>query len=277
MKRQGNGRLFPLLVAVASTILGLFLGEWLQVVSTPLFATETRAILTGLVIVGILAVISVISIVFFAQQTEQREQKWLQIEQRLGTPAEIDFEPVSRLGKFNRRLVEYIRGAIPGDEILVMSYYASRGGEENPSDTEEYKQSLDEYSRTLLEKAKEPGITYRRIICFDESPEGGKIRAGVVKQWLVDHAQGMLDIRRTKPGRITLKKGKVVFRSDLLIIKDKVAVISLDVHDAKSGQFRTDGVLIFHNPPNNSIIQQLYELFMMADNESLPVEKVPEE
>lgn len=271
------GWFLPLLLTVGSTIFGLFLGEWLQIVSAPLFSTETRTVLTSLLIIGLLLLVAVVSIVFFAQRTEQREQKWLQIENRLGTPAEIDFEPVTRKGKFNRRLAEYVRNVTAGDEILIMSYYAARGGEETPQESAEYKQSLKEYSRILLEKAREPGIIYRRIISFDDSLEQGNIKAGRVKQWLIDHAKNMLEIKKAKPDKITLKKGRVVFRSDLLIIKDKIAVISLDVFEPKSGQFRTDGALIFHNPPNSNIIQQLYELFMAADNESVPIEKVPEE
>jgi hypothetical protein len=48
------GWFFPLIVAITSTIFGLFLGEWLQIVSAPLFATETRAVITSLFIIGLM-------------------------------------------------------------------------------------------------------------------------------------------------------------------------------------------------------------------------------
>ncbi|MEM1552900.1 MAG: hypothetical protein QXH03_09585 [Candidatus Bathyarchaeia archaeon] len=275
MKRYGW--LLSFLVAVGSAIFGLFLGEWLEIISAPLFSTETRAILTGLIIVALLAVITLIAILFFAQRAEEREQKWLQIEERLGIPAEVVFEPIDvGTGKFYRRLSDYIRKVAPDGEIVVMAHYGPRGGEENPRETEQYRQSRQEYSRTLLEKAKEPGITYRRIICFDEGPEQGKIRVGRVKEWVVEHAKQMLEIQKTKPGKVTLKKGKVIFGSDIFIIRGKVAAISLDVRDPE-GRVHTDGVLIFHNPPNGDIIQQLYDLFMMVDSQSVPVNRVPEE
>lgn len=275
MKKLGS--FFPLIVAIASTIFGLFLGEWLQIVTVPLFVTETRAILTGIFIVSLLAIISIIAVVFFGQRTEQRELKWLQIEKCLGNPAEIEFELVTKTGKFNKRLAEHVRRVTSGDEILVLATYHPRSEQARAEDGAEYIQSLAEYSRTLLEKAKEPGITYRRIICLREGPEQGKIEPGRVRDWVITHTKEMLEIRRNKPNKVTLKKSKVVFGADLLIIKDKTAVISLDVFDPKSGQFRTDGIISFHNPPNGNIIQQLYEIFMIADSESIPVEKVPEE
>ena len=275
MKRLSS--LFPLLVAIASTIFGLFIGEWLQIVSAPLFSSETRATLTGLVVVGLLAVIALVAILFFAQRAEEREHKWLQIEDRLGIPAEIVFEPIEiGTGKFNIRLSDHIREAGPEDEILVMTHSTLGSGEENPRETEQYRQTLQEYSRTLLEKAKESGVIYRRIICFDEGPEQGRIIAGRVSQWIVEHAKQMLELKKSKPGKVTLKKGRVIFGPDIFIIKGKLAAISLDIRDT-DGRVHTSGALIFHNPPNGDVIQQLYDLFMMVDNESIPVDRVPEE
>lgn len=54
-------------------------------------------------------------------------------------------------------------------------------------------------------------------------------------------------------------------------------MISLDMYNPKTGKYHTGGMIIFHNPPNGDVLQALYELFMLADTESIPVEKVPEE
>lgn len=273
MSKKSSNWFLSFLTAVGSTILGLFLAQWLEIISAPFFSTEARAILTALIVVALLVVIALIAVLFFAQQVQNREERWLRIEDRLGNPAEVEFEPIDiGTGRFYRRLSDYIRKAAPGDEIVVMAHCTP----ENPRETKHYKQARLEYSRTLLEKAKEPGITYRRIVCFDEGPEQGKLVTGRVKQWMVDHAKQMLEIRKSKPGKVTLKKGKVIFGPDILIIKDKLAVISLDIRDA-DGRAHTDGALIFHNPPNGDVILQLYELFMMADNDSMPIDTVPEE
>jgi hypothetical protein len=276
MDTKRFNKLLTLLTSIASFIVGIFLKEWLEIIFASLFSTQTRVTLTGFVIMMLLNAITLITILFFAKQAEDREHRWLQIEDRLGIPAEIEFEPIDiGTGKFYKRLADYIRKTGPGDEIVVIAHYRPRGGEESSRETEQYRQARQEYSQTLIEKAREPGITYRRIICFDESPEQIKIAVPHVKQWMIEHAKQMLELKKIKPGKITLKKGRALFDPDILVIKDKLAVISLDIRDAE-GHIHTDGVLIFHNPPNGDIIQQLYELFMMADNKSLPVEEIPE-
>jgi hypothetical protein len=267
-------KLLPLLVAIASTIFGLFLGEWLQIITAPLFAQETRAILSGLIFVGLLATIAVVANLFFAQRAEEREQKWLEIEKRLGDPAEIEFEIVPQTGMFNKKLAELIRNVTTGDEILILATHNPPGNRDEYSP--DYLQSLEEYARTLIEKAQQPGIIYRRIVCFREGPEQGKISAERVQGWFLKHAEEMMKLREVKPGKVTLKKSRPVLGPDLLLIKDKVGVISLDMYSPKTGKYHTGGMIIFHNPPNGDILQTLYELFMLADNESLPVEKVPE-
>lgn len=271
---KNPNRFLALLLAIASTIFGLFLGEWLQIISAPLFAEETRAILSGLIVVGLLAIIALVANLFFGQRTEEREQKWLEIEKRLGTPAEIEFEIVRQTGKFNKRLAEFIRKASQGDEILILATHNPPKNRDEYSP--DYLQSLEEYSRALIEKARQPDIVYRRIVCFREGPEKGKINAERVQEWFLKHAEDMMNLRALKPGKVTLKKSRPVLGFDLVLIKDKVAMISLDMYNPKTEKYHTGGMIIFHNPPNGDILQTLYELFMLADTESLPVEKVPE-
>jgi hypothetical protein len=87
----------------------------------------------------------------------------------------------------------------------------------------------------------------------------------------------MLQIRETKPDKIALKKSVVIFDPDVLIIGKKVAVISVDIRDPKTELVHTDGAIIFYNPPNAQIVEQLYALFIEADGASVSVNKIPEE
>ncbi|MEM4204671.1 MAG: hypothetical protein QXS54_11430, partial [Candidatus Methanomethylicaceae archaeon] len=175
-----------------------------------------------------------------------------------------------------RRVADIISDCTAGDEVIVVANYGPRYGEENPLESESYKLARDLYAQTLIEKVRNSEITYRRVVCFD-TPEKTRIRSGEVKQWLVEHCQRMLELKRQKRSAISLKKGKSVFGSDLLVVKDKVAVVSLDVRDSETGRLQTVGAITFYNPPNGNIVRQLYELCIMADNESVPVDKVPEE
>lgn len=264
-------------LSVGSLVVGLLIAEWFEILLDPLFADQTKAILTSILLVGITALVSLASVIFFSHRAEIREEHWLSIENRLGTPAEIDFEPVAYSeGKFYGRIADLVRQCVSGDEVIVVGNYGPRYGEENPLETENYKLARELYAQTLLGKVRNSEVIYRRIVCFD-TPDENKIRVGEVKQWLVDHCQGMLELKRQKRSAISLKKGRTVFGSDILVVKDKVAVISLDVRDSETGHLQTHGAITFYNPPNGNIVRQLYELCMMADNESIPVDRVPEE
>jgi hypothetical protein len=157
-----------------------------------------------------------------------------------------------------------------------MAHYRVGGGREHPRETKEYKKSRHEYSQALLQKVREPGITYRRIICFDEGPVQGKIEPGYIREWLLEHSRELLEIKKHKPGKVSLKKGTVVFGPDIFLVKNKVAVISLDIRDPISNLVHTDGTLIFHNPPDAKIIEHLYDFCMIADDGSIAVDSIPE-
>jgi hypothetical protein len=193
---------------------------------------------------------------------------------RIGTPPEIIFEPArSRTGKFLRKLTEYINQTVPGDEIYVLARYSRPYGRYYDDDS--YEKVRREYSESLLAKAREPGIVYRRIICFDD--DKGELTTEYVGQWLVDHVKEMLRIAEGKPGKISLKRGRVVIGPELFIIRGKIGVIAIDVRDAETSLPHTTGGVIFHNPPNGELIEQLTNFFMMADNQSVPVERMPEQ
>lgn len=209
---------------------------------------------------------------------EKQSEKWPQIVtnviNHLGTPTEIIFEPLDTgTGALYRKLIEYIKKTSAGDEILIMTHYGRHvSSEDHPQERAERKESRLAYSQALLQKAWEPEITYRRIICFEDGL--GQIKSEYVKQWMVDHCKEMLDIKKTKPGKISLKKGKVIFDPEILIIRGKLAVMTLDILDPASNLVHTAGGVIFHNPPNTQVVNLLYEFFMITDSNSRPEDRV---
>ena len=193
------------------------------------------------------------------------------LETRIGIPPEIIFEPVeSRTGKLYRRLTEYINQASSGDEIYILAHYSGPYG--GYVSTEEFEKARHEYSQALLKKAREEGVVYRRVVSF--SADDGAFTSVYVGEWLVEHAKGMLEIARRKPGKISLKKGKPVVGPEILVIKNKVGMIAIEVRDVKTGLPHTTGGIIFHNPPNGELIKQLTDFFMMADSQSVPVKNL---
>ena len=211
----------------------------------------------------------------------EREDTWNEtineIEKHIGTPAELIFEPLEKSrGSFYHQLTKYVQEATSEDDILLMDYYPSKKGFEDPNETNFHKQAREGYIKALEEKAAEPETIYRRIICFDDGPDSGKIQAGNVEEWKVDHCNKMLEIQSDKPDKISITKYGTTFCSDMLIIGRKKAVISIDIHDYETGLVHTDGALIFFNPPNGQIINRLVEFFWKAQNNSVSVKSVPE-
>jgi len=269
IKQGENLDLYPLvIVAFTLAILNL-----LGIVSEPQIFSVILAALGFVAVSALVSRFKFDDLAYKIQAIQKGNQEQMrplhEVVSRLGIPAEINFEPgESGTGKFYKRLIEYICSASEGDEILIMGQ--SRGGGE-PKETVEYQNYREEYSKALLQKAKEPDITYRRIICFEDSPGEGKIQPGQVRQWIIDHSKEMLAIKKIKPGKVFLKKGKTLSRSDVFILKDKVASIVIDIRDPSTGLFHAEGGIIFYNPPNGQIIKKLYSLFMMTDDQSIAV------
>lgn len=217
----------------------------------------------------------------FALRAEKREYTWNQtineIERHIGMPAELIFEDLEKSrGSFYHQLTKCIQEASSDDEILLMDYYPNKKGFEDPNETDFHKRAREGYIKALEKKAAEPETIYHRIICFDDGPDKGKIQEGNVEEWKVDHCKKMLEIQSDKPDKISIKKYGTTFCSDMLIIGRKKAVISIDIHDYETGLVHTDGALIFFNPPNGQIINQLVSFFKKAQNSSVSVKSVPE-
>src|SRR5207253_2291183 len=143
---------------------------------------------------------------------------------RIGTPTELLFErrEVSS-SDFYHRIIELVQGAEPGDDILVMSSHRLEGQSDHLPLTEAYEQANEAYSRAVLQKAAEAGITYRHIVCFEEGPVIGKISSHYLRPWLVEHCRQVLQLRNAKPDKVFLKKSVSIFDAEVLIIGKRVA------------------------------------------------------
>jgi hypothetical protein len=122
------------------------------------------------------------------------------------------------------------------------------------------------------------GSSYRRIVCFPEGPDKGKINNERLDPLVVQHCQEIQGLRRANPGRISIKKATTVFDHDFMLIGKKIAVMIISTRDAKTGRDNRMGFLIFHNPPNARIISELYDVFQRVENSSTThgVDAVPE-
>lgn len=270
-----------IITSLAIFIFGFIGGKLWEARLNQQFSNETQATMTGLFTIGLLTVCSLIVISAYNRRTQKREKQWHQticeFKQQIGTPAELFFERLeSSEGRYYRRLVELILQVSYGDEILIMTSNKLKKSSNQDEKPDAHRQSREKYFDTLLEKAKEPGIAYKRIIGFEEGPEAGMIRSPRLRSSLVEHCGKMLEVRKNNLHKVSLRKSQSILDSDILIIGKKVAAISLDIYDPETDTSQTSATIIFHNPPSGQILDQLRGWFYQNYDHSVWVKKVPE-
>lgn len=181
---------------------------------------------------------------------------------KLGRPAELVSQRYDEsTGVFYRRLSELINNLDPSDSVTVMTHHARRGVEwATPSD--EYAAARQEYMSLLLEKAAS-GMQYHRILCFDKQPKH-HIPVDLIQSHVLDHCRLLLPLARQKPEAVSLRKAGASLMADMLLINDKIGVISLHTHVDAHRVF-TAGVIVVYDPPNRDIISKMRSWCRIAE------------
>ena len=262
LRRLKHPNRLPILTPVVTFVFGVIWGKLLELALSPLFDTNVKVLLTGIVAIGLLSVTLLIVVTTFARRAEERETAWLE---SFGVPADLVFEQAEESkGYYLERLVEYIKQTSEGDEILIMTQHRSTLPID---DTPHVNKLRKEYCDLLIQKARDEKVVYRRIICFDNSTGDSGFNADYVMPWLRDHFREMLAIKPANRDRVSIKISKRKFGADIVVIPRKVGSIVLDIYDLQTGATSTNSTLFFHNPPNNKLIEQLHAWFMEIDGQ----------
>jgi len=148
-----------IILPIISFVFGIFGGKLLEKIIDPLYVTETKSMLIGIFIVGLLTVISLIYITVFARRAEKYELDWHQtiqtMQKQIGIPAELIFERVyESKGMYYRKLIDLIKQATSGDEILIMTRHENAKSNEDPTETEDHKKPKLSTLKLCLKKLK---------------------------------------------------------------------------------------------------------------------------
>jgi hypothetical protein len=194
------------------------------------------------------------------------------IRSRVGEPAELTIETFAKsTGEYYRRLERLIDRLGRGDEVLVLSYHfrpATEGQARNPVHADARQAYLD----TLLRKARE-GVTYRRILCFEEIDGDLRVRPELLSEHTRNHCISMIDLAaELETGAVAIKKARALVTADILIINHETGAISMETY-AEAERTYTAGALIVHDPPNGRIVDQLRAWWEGADAKSGVVRK----
>lgn len=261
LKRLKHSNLLPIFMPIVTFVFGLIGSQLLEAAMSPLFDTSVKALITGILTVGVLSVILLIVVTTFAHRADERETAWLE---SFGVPADLVFEqPEESKGFYLERLIEYIKQTSKGDQILIMTQHRLT----LPIDDTPHVHKLrKDYCDLLIQKARDEEVAYHRMICFDNPGDGG-FNADYVMPWLRDHFREMLTIKRANRDRVSIKISKRKFGADIVVIPGKVGSIVLDIYNPQTGTTSTNSTLFFHNPPNGKLINQLHAWFKEIDGQ----------
>lgn len=208
----------------------------------------------------------------FVVSAEKRETEWLQ---RVGTPPRLQLE--SEGGAGMALLIEGVKTMKPGSDLTVMIHYGREGT---------YSFSVPDPAReklyaSIMEQLRSGVIReYKRLICFDQDvlasdPElrSGILRVGTgparITKAVAEHCQLML-----KTPRCSLYVAPVILRGLVALYGTDKASMSVDTVDRESGAGSFLGVILFHDPPNREIIEQLRQIEHETERRMVAVHKI---
>jgi hypothetical protein len=208
-----------------------------------------------------------------AESTSQREEEWLK---RVGTPARLELN-LDEPGVGLASVLEVVKAMSPGTDFTIMLYYGSEGGKQALGTNEAFESLFN----SVLELLKRGTIReYKRLICFDHEvlANDPELRAGVLRvgkgpgtisRLMGEHCRVMLATKGC-----SLYVAPAVCRSVVGLYGTDKASVTLEVVDQSFGGRRVAGVLLFSDPPNGEIIEQLRQIERATERRMVGVHQI---
>ena len=273
-----------ILVAVSSAIFGLLIGPLLEKITSPLFETSARALLTGFSFVALLSVITVVTTGVFARRQERAiseiDEELASINRRLGLTVRFVHAPPKRsMGEVYRAAREIIEKA--EHQILVLHYLRppQERAEEyvHPVETEDYRRERDEYTSALIKKLRRnrnQRLFYRRIIQLPEGRDTRLTAERLGKRWL-EHIKAVLAVLDDSPDAAYVKKAPVFLEQSFVIVDKRYVIWGIDSVEPEHGVRYMEGALFFDDP-HREFVEYLLGFFERVDAHAVIVKGVPE-
>ncbi|HID08004.1 MAG TPA: hypothetical protein EYP10_12760 [Armatimonadetes bacterium] len=270
-----------ILIALASGVFGILIGPLLERITSPLFDTPTRALLTGLSFLALISIISVVTTGVFARRHERAyksvNDELSSINRRLGLTVRFIHDPPKRsTGEVYRIAREIIEKA--ESEILVLHHIRLR--EEDFArriETDEYQTERDKYTLALLEKLrqnKDKRLFYRRVFQLPEGRDTKLTEERLGKRWF-GHAKAVLEILDEYPDAGYIKKASVFLEQTYVIVDRRYVIWAIDGIEPEHGVRYMEGALFFDDP-HQEFVQYLLGFFQRVDAHAIIVRQLPE-
>jgi len=271
------------LIALASGIFGLLISPLLEKITSPLFDTPTRALLTGLFLLALLSIAVAITTGVFARRYEKvinsLNDELSSINQRLGLTVMFVHDPPKRSkGEVYRIAREIIEKA--ESEILVLHHTRRIQEEERARhiETDEYRSERDEYTLALVEKLRQntnKRLFYRRIFQLPEGRDTRLTEERLGRRWF-EHTKAVLDILDDYPDAGYVKKAPLFLEQTYVIVDRRYVIWGIDGIEPEHGIRYMEGALFFDDP-HQEFVKYLLGFFQRVDAHAVIVKKIPEE
>lgn len=241
---------------ILTFLVAVFLGKVIEAYINPLFDSSCNALLFAVVLACVLMVIVVLVVTIFANVTRQQNDSWIA---SVGKPAEL-IAGVAREGDYYEELLSLLKLVGPNDTILVVTNHRRKSPEAKlGKEPSKRVKTRNRYLETLLEVARMEGVTYRRILCFDEDPpEKGKVPFDLLPEWLVKHCQAILEAKKLHSDSISLQMSRTRFSADIFVVNNKFGTMFFRLFDPLDiTAASVPAALIFHQKPNKQVVETL--------------------
>ena len=272
------------MIALASTIFGLLIGPMFEKITSSIFDTPTRALLSGFSMLAILTIVAITTIGFFARRNENEltsiHNELSSVNRKLGLTVKFVHDPPNRgTGKIYRTAREMIEKA--EKEILVLHYRRPRSPLERERkhsiETEEYKKERDKYSEALLNKIrqhKKDKFFYRRVIQFSEGRDVKFTEDQFGKRWF-EHTKIILELLKDYPEAACIKKAPAFLEQTYIIVDERYIFWVINGIDPEHEIQYMEGAF-FLDDPHCVLVPYLKRFFERIDANATIIKKVPE-
>lgn len=271
------------LIAIASAVFGLLISPLFEAITSSLFDTPTRALLSGVFFLAILIIVAVMAVSTFARRYEKifykASDELSSINRRLGLTVEFVHDPPKRsAGKVYRAGREIIEKA--ESEILVLHFNRSREREESERgrevETAEYRDEREKYTRAILdrlEQCRDNKIVYKRVMQFAEGRDVAFIEERVGKRWM-EHTTTFFKILEDYPDAGYIKKASLFFEQTYVIVDRRYVIWGIDAIDPEHDVRYMEGALFFDDP-NQEFVKYLVSFFERIDAHAVILQRWP--
>lgn len=206
-------------------------------------------------------------------ETEAATERAKTISDALGRPAE--FFPKRLMiddGSYFREIAHYIGQMKQGETVYIVTCHSPRS---LPQRGQLVNEARQEYHAALTENIEHRGVTVRRVLCLHPDVDFDPLKSENFARHFTDHCKRLLQIAKTHPAQVSLRRSQYFAGVDALVIPGRIAVITADALNPE-GKLRQVLCWLFFSPPNASVITRLEEWCVEIDNSASPISEMPD-